>query len=311
MKMDFRSVDVGKRLAKVAHYDIIQPAENIARYLEHKNKKSGPAIEMPWEKLSGRFSIRPGDLVMLAGMTGHMKSTVTAQMVVCAMRQGYKVGMASLELPFGDIMDQIIELSACASSPTEEWAKQCLEWTRGKLFIYDRVDGIAPEDATAMTYAFKDLGCDLVVIDAMMMCGLDVEDYGAEKYFAQTMSGIAKSEDMAILMLHHTRKPPGADGERSQPGKYDMMGSSHIMNMCNSILMVWHDKQKAAAINSGGDFDDDQPCLTFSVAKNRGGKFEGTVGLWQHGNCRGFCSTSRRFLSPLQFDGNATPRGMA
>jgi twinkle protein len=302
MKIDFRDIDVAKRLSAVAHAEIVEPADHKERYWEWQERQEQSGIEMPWSKLEGRFSLKPASLTMLAGYSGHFKSTISAQMILSAMMQGKRVGLASLELELPQIMEQLIDIASTTGTPSKEWANKFMEWTRGKLFVYDRVDAIAPEDATSLTYACKDLGCDLVVIDALMMCGLENENYGAERDFAQTIQAIAKSEQLAILLVHHARKPSGTEGEARRPNKYDAMGSSYLVNICNNVLMCWHDKQKKHAMETGGDFDDDRPCMMLTVAKNRGGRFEGAVGLWQHEKSRGFCATSQRKLNAVRFE---------
>jgi len=303
VKIDFRSIDVARRLAQVAHTEIIEPADHAERYFEWEERQEVAGITLPWDKLSGRFEFKPGTLTMLAGYTGHFKSTITTQIMLEAMRQGKRVGLASLELELGQILEQMIAIAATTAEPTKEWKRKFIEWTRGKLYVYDRVDAIAPEDATALTYACKDLGCDLVVIDALMMCGLENENYGAERDFAQAIQTIAKAEQLAVLMVHHTRKPHGADGEARKPHKYDLMGSSYLVNLCNGVIMCWHDKAKSHARESGNEVDDSKPCLVLSICKNRGNRFEGSVGLWQHETGRGFCSNSLRNLKPINVAG--------
>lgn len=301
MMIDFRSIDVAKRLAPLAHAEIVSPADHKDRYDEWRNKQDEGGIAMPWEKLSGLFDLKPGTLTMLAGYSGHFKSTISAQMILSSMRQGKRVGLASLELELPQIMDQLIDIASATGNPSEEWRTEFFEWTRDKLFVYDRVDAIRPEDATAMTFAFSDMGCDMVVIDALMMCGLEGENYGAEKDFTQVIQAIAKSEQLVVLLVHHARKPATQGGEATPPNKYETMGSSNLVNICNNVLMCWHDKEKAARVNNGAEFDDDEPCLKLWVAKHRGGKYEGRVGLWQHEKSRAFCSDSRRRLRPVDF----------
>ena len=152
---------------------------------------------------------------MLAGYSGHFKSTISAQMILSCMVQGKKVGLASLELELPQILDQLIDIASTTGNPSEEWRTKFFEWTRDKLYVYDRVDAIRPEDATAMTFAFSDMGCDVVIIDALMMCGLDTEDYGSEKDFTQVIQAIAKSEQLAVILVHHARKPQGHNGEKA------------------------------------------------------------------------------------------------
>ena len=300
--IDFRSIDVAKRLAPLAHAEIVSPADHKDRYDEWRNRQDEGGIAMPWDKLSGLFDLKPGTLTMLAGYSGHFKSTISAQMILSSMCQGKRVGLASLELELAQIMDQLIDIASATGNPSEEWRTEFFEWTRDKLYVYDRVDAIRPEDATAMTFAFSDMGCDMVVIDALMMCGLEGENYGAEKDFTQVIQAIAKSEQLVVLLVHHARKPATQGGESTPPSKYETMGSSNLVNICNNVLMCWHDKEKAARVNNGAEFDDDEPCLKLWVAKHRGGKYEGRVGLWQHQKSRGFCSNSARKLSPVEFN---------
>ena len=300
--IDFRSIDVAKRLAPLAHAEIVSPADHKDRYDEWRNRQDEGGIAMPWDKLSGLFDLKPGTLTMLAGYSGHFKSTISAQMILSSMCQGKRVGLASLELELAQIMDQLIDIASATGNPSEEWRTEFFEWTRDKLYVYDRVDAIRPEDATAMTFAFSDMGCDMVVIDALMMCGLEGENYGAEKDFTQVIQAIAKSEQLVVLLVHHARKPATQGGESTPPSKYETMGSSNLVNICNNVLMCWHDKEKAARVNNGAEFDDDEPCLKLWVAKHRGGKYEGRVGLWQHEKSRGFCSNSARKLSPVEFN---------
>jgi len=300
--IDFRSIDVARRLAPLANAEIVNPADHKDRYDEWRTRQDEGGITMPWEKLSGLFELKPGTLTMLAGYSGHFKSTISAQMMLSCMQQGKRVGLASLELELPQIMDQLIDIASATGNAGEKWRSDFFEWTRGKLLVYDRVDAIRPEDATAMTFAFSDMGCDVVVIDALMMCGLDTENYGAEKDFTQVIQAIAKSEQLVVLLVHHARKPQGLTGEDRPPGKYDAMGSSNLVNICNNLLMCWHNKKKAALKNCGAEYDDDEPCLTLNVLKHRGGKFEGGVGLWQHHKSRAFCSTSHRRLKPVEFD---------
>jgi len=295
MKIDFRSIDVAKRLAPLVHGEIASPADQVDRYWEYQARQKEGGIKLPWGKTHGLFEFKPGTLTMLGGYTGHFKSTIAAQMILSAMEQGKTVGLASLELEMPQIMDQLIDIASLnGDRPTREWKEKFLEWTRGKLYVYDRVDAIKPEDGTAFVFACKDLGCDLVCLDALMMMGLEAEDYGAERDFSQTIQAIAKSESLAVLMVHHCRKPAGKDGEDRQPGKYDLMGSSYLTNICNAVITVHHNKPKARAIEEGEEYDDDEACMRLLIAKNRGGPFEGHISLWRHPRSRAFCGSKDR-----------------
>ena len=304
MKIDFRSIDVAKRLSQVAHAEIVSPADQLDRYWEYHARQELGGITLPWGKTHGLFQFKPGTLTMLGGYTGHFKSTISAQCMLSAMQQGKKVGLASLELELPQILDQLIDIASVnGANPTREWKTRFIEWTRDRLYVYDRVDAIRPEDGTAFVYACKDLGCDLVVLDALMMMGLDVEDYGAERDFSQVIQAIAKSESIAVLMVHHCKKPQGQGGELRQPTKYDLMGSSHLANICNNVILVHHSKSKARAMEAGDDYDDAEPCMRMLIDKNRGGPFEGYINLWRHPRSRAFCATQARLTTPLMLEG--------
>ena len=72
-------------------------------------------------KLSGLFELKPGTLTMLAGYSGHFKSTISAQIMLACMKQGKRVGLASLELELAQIMDQLIDIASATGNPSEQW----------------------------------------------------------------------------------------------------------------------------------------------------------------------------------------------
>jgi len=298
VKVDFRDIDINAELAVAEDSEIVVPADHFQRLVDFRNRRR-VGIEMPWEKLSGRFRIYHGQLVMLGGYSGHYKTTISTQIALSAMKQGYKVGIASLELELPELMEQFLSIASGREQPPEAWSRKCFEWTTDKLWIYDKVDGIQPDEAIQMIIAFhKYRGCDLVILDALMMTGV-CQDAKTEQDFSQTVAAVAKRFGVAVLMLHHMRKPQGPEGEAKIPGKYDFIGSSHLVNIAHSLLIGWHNKKKANDYNNGLQVDDSEPDYVVSVAKQRSEPYEGKVGLWQSRQSRAFCSTSQRKLQPL------------
>ena len=43
------------------------------------------------------------------------------------------------------------------------------------------------------------------------------------------------------------------------------------------------------------------PCMIFKVAKNREGRYEGGIKLWQAEECRGFVSNDNRKMTPFSY----------
>ncbi len=309
MKVDFRDIDINAELSAAENNEIVKSASQVERLANFRQQRQR-GIALPWEKLSGRFEIHKGQLCLLGGFSGHYKTTLSTQIALHAMKQGYRVGIASLELEVPELLEQFLSIASGTEQPPMPWCEQALQWADDKLFLYDRIDAITPDEAIQMIIAFhKFRGCDLVVLDALMMTGV-CQDTEREQQFSQTVAAVAKKFNIAVLMLHHMRKPHGPEGEHKVPGKYDFIGSSHLVNIAHSVLIGWHNKKKAADFNNGKPVDDNDPDYVLSVAKQRSGRYEGMAGLWLSRECRAFCSTSQRRVAPLEFNGNAITGGM-
>ena len=302
---NFKNIDIHEELADAELGDIVTPDSLVARLIERRSTMA-QGIKLPFEKLAHTdFLMHKGSLNLIGGYTGHFKSTISSQIGLRALRKGYRVGIASLELFAEDVLEQYCEIALTQPQPNEEYVTAFAEWAKDKLYIYDRMDAITPEEAVQMVIALsKYCGCDLIVLDALMMMGV-CGDTVVEQQFTQTLAAVAKRFQVTILLVHHVRKPSGFDGEEKMPGKYDFIGSSHLANIAASIMLVWHDKKQAElrAQAELGEFNPDynpnQHDMVFKVAKNRYGRYEGGIALWQHDNCRGFTSNRDRKITPF------------
>lgn len=309
--IDFRNINVNEELSAGEAGSMLGPSDLVERVAQRRSSKDN-GIRLPWSKLDGLFLLRPGEMVLIGGYSGHFKSTITSQIGLSAILQGFTVGVASLELMAEDLIDHYSSIAATRDEPPIPFVNDFASWASGKLHIYDRVDAIRPDEAIQMVIAFaKYKSCDLVVLDALMMMGV-CDDLEREREFTQTLAAVAKKFGICVLLVHHVRKPMGEQGEQKIPGKYDFIGSSHLANISSSIVIIWHDKKKAAKarlIEQGiqvDDFDDDKADLVIKVAKQRHAKYEGAIGLWQAKNCRAFCSTKQRLIRPVDLSRSPT-----
>lgn len=296
-----KEILVAEETADLQHHRIVNADTLYSRLSSYREMKD-TGINLPWAKCEGRILLRPQELVLMGGYSGHMKSTVAAQIAFNAVSQGIHVGIASLELPAVEVMEQFGEFAADNYRPPIPFMEKMKNEINPYLHIYDVIDTIPPETALQMTIALaRDMGCKLIVLDALMMMGPS-GDYEQEQKFSQRLAAIAKRYKTCILLIHHVRKPDGANGEARIPGKYDFIGSSHLANISSSIIVVWHDKEKAYMVNTGRDnddsFDDSKPDLVLYVCKQRNHKFEGKLGLWQSKRSRTFCGTYHRKTNP-------------
>lgn len=296
---DFKNIDIQEELADMEAPDMRSAGDLLERTLDRRDELD-EGIDLPWSKMHGYFWLRKGELVLLGGYTGHFKSTITSQIGCYAMRHGSKVGVCSLELKAEDVIEQFAEISSTTHRPSVRYMENWCAWADDKLVVYDRLDAIEPHDAIRMAIKFAQLGCDLVILDCLMMMGV-CDDLEREREFVQTLVRVAKKFGVTVLLVHHMKKPQGQDGEHSSPGKYMFNGTSHISNTPDSIVIVWHDKQQAALRAKVEDmgvpdqaYDPDRRDMLFTVHKQRNGKYEGSIALWQAKKSRAFVARQDR-----------------
>lgn len=296
-EVDFSNIRVHEILAQAE-------AQDIAWLPEHRERILARAAEpraltgfcLPWQKTHDKVRLRPGELSVWGGFNAHNKSTIISQ-VALNIAQIVPVGIASLEMEIEDTAVLLAGLAGATAIPAHGWVNDFVSWSDQRISIYDRLDSVRPEIALACVYHMAaNLGCRLVVLDSMMMCEV-CDDSERERKFISALAGIAKLKHCHIALVHHMRKPPQRD-ESYVPNKFDFLGSSHITNLAMSVFICWHDKAKAEArefaeMGSGEAPNDDDPDQLLIVAKQRHGKFEGRISLWQH-ESRQFCGNRYR-----------------
>tara|TARA_B100000214_G_scaffold273120_1_gene203305 strand:- start:235 stop:1236 length:1002 start_codon:yes stop_codon:yes gene_type:complete len=308
---DFRDINIQEELAASELDRLVSPVELVDR-LEARRNSMLEGIELPFAQLKDTdFRLHRGTLNLIGGYTGHFKSTIASQIGLRALRKGHNVGIASLELFAEDVLEHYVEIGYTQQEPPMDYVKTFSEWAKGKLHIYDRMDSIEPEEAIQMVIAFaKHCNCELIVLDALMMINDVCGDSAVERSFTQTLAAVAKKFEIAIVLVHHVRKPSGFEGEEKIPGKYDFIGSSHLANIAASLMIVWHDKvqnelrtqdelrrKKSETFQPNPDYNPAKADMIFKVAKSRYGRYEGSIALWRHDKCRGFTSDEHRALT--------------
>lgn len=304
----FASINVAEELAMASLDRITAPGDLVDRAIERR-ENADKGIPMPWSKLP-EFRLRPGELVLLGGYSGHGKSAVANQLALHSASLDYKVGVASLELPAEYVFDQMAGVAGCISEPHEKWMRRFGWWANERIFFYDRVDSITPSECLQMIIGMRKFhGCDLVVVDALMMVGLG-DDLEQEKVFTQRLAEVAKAFDVCILLVAHLRKPAGGEGEKRTPSKFDFLGSSNILNVSSSAILIHDMKDKAYARARGEEVDDSYGDTLFIVAKQRYAAYEGVTHLYKHASCRALCNNPQRMYKAIDLDDQwKPPRG--
>jgi len=288
--------DVRKKLAALEGQDIhdFDNWDVRKRILDrHKNGKTLTGLCLPWAKTHDKIRLRPGEVSIWAGFSGHSKSTTLCQVAAWAAREA-KVGIASFEMELEDTANLMAQQTSGAKTPSTRWVNDFCTWSKDRIYIYDRLDTVPTDQVlSGIDYFADELGCGLIIVDSLMMCGV-ADDMDRERSFMQTLTGLAKAYQTHIAVAHHMRKPQHGD-ESYIPNKFDLRGSGGISDLAHSIFICWTNKAKkelAWKVNAGIPLSveelgkwtklKDRPDQLFITAKQRHGDFEGATGLWQH-----------------------------
>ena len=241
----------------------------------------GQGQESSWtptgfDKCAGKFDLRPGEVTIWAGVNGHGKTTMLSHTMLNVMDRGQKVCIASLEMKPSDSMTKMVRQASGTATPSIAYIRGFHGWTDGKLWIYDHLGKLAASRALAVaTYARKAIGCDHLVIDSLMKCGIGPEDYAGQKDFVDSLCTIARDTGLHVHLVCHMRK---GENERTAPGKFDVKGAGEIADLVDNLVIVWKNVRKSdKADDETGNPD---PDAYVRIAKQRHHPWEGSFAFW-------------------------------
>jgi len=241
--------------------------------------------ELPWQKTHDNFRLRPGEVTIWAGINGHGKSMVLSHIVAHLIKTAPCL-IASLEMPMSATGQRMIRQIVGTDTPTKEYIDKALTFTDDNLWVYDQLDTVATERIFGMVvYAVKELGVKHVVIDSLMKCGINDDDYNGQKEFVDRLCWAAKTYGGHIHLVHHIRKTKSED---EVPDKFDVMGASALTNLVDNVVIVHRNKSKERQQEP----EDKEPDARLYVAKQRHGEWEGRINLWFHKSSQQYLSWS-------------------
>lgn len=253
-------------------------------------------LETPWSYLDGQLRFRPGELVVLAGATGHGKSQVMGQLTACAMYQGARCLVASMEFKPARWLRNLTEQvgGMREGSITREYAADIVDWFDGRLWVFDVTGTATAQDLIdVFTYARSRYDVTWFVIDNLSKCGIPDDDYAAQKRFVDQMSDFARDHGVTLFIVHHMRKGMG-NGEQ---GRSDIKGSGGITDMAHTVCTIWRNRDK----EDGEENEQEKPDAVFRVTKQRETGKEPAVGLWYYPASGQFCQKGqgpRAYIPP-------------
>lgn len=195
-----------------------------------------------WPALPWR--VRKGEFTVLSGFSGHGKTIALNHLMLHLVQQGCKVMDASLEIKPGMTL---YNMTRCAlakkrSDPSE--VRACIDWISESMFFLDCIGTVnVGRLINAMEYARKRHGIDVFVIDSLFKCGLNSEDYGAQREFVDKLTTFCNNTGAHVILVAHSRKV-STGNEYSVPSKADISGSSDISNAAFNVVIWWRNKLK-------------------------------------------------------------------
>ena len=105
--------------------------------------------ELPWSKTHDHFRMRPSEVTIWAGINGHGKSLVLSHVMAHLMKTTTCL-IASLEMPIVSTGNRLLRQIGGLDNPTERYIQQMLDWTNGRLWIYDELDTVKSERILGM-----------------------------------------------------------------------------------------------------------------------------------------------------------------
>ena len=262
---------------KVKSTDIF--ADTLVKYFSeeiHSGKSLG------WIKTEDKFRVRQAELTILTGVSGHGKSMWLSQVILSMMRQQTKCLIASLEMRPVLTLARMVTQALGSPEPTDDYIRKFCERAKDKLYIYDQLGTTTSDDMIATLYYGKHvLGVDVFIIDSLMkISNISEESLEAQKLFTDRLAVTARDLNIAIFLVAHTRK---LKDETEIPDATNIMGSSHIRNLCDNIICVWRNRYKEKLIEEGKTSDDELkiiPDAKVFVQKQRNAQWEGSFNFW-------------------------------
>jgi len=251
--------------------------DQLTRYYREE-KDSG--YSLPWAKTDTHFSVRKGELTIMTGVSGHGKSMMLSQ--ICLYLMNYtKVLIASLEMKPVLSLHRMLTQKLGSQYPTEKYVREFCEEFNEKLYIYDQQGVTSSQDIFAvLQYGKHILGIEVFIVDSLMKVGnISEENYEEQKKFTDNLAAHCRDLDIHVFLVCHTRKM--AD-EYQRPDATNILGSSHIRNLADNILLCFRNREIEDLKFAGNcpPEREDEPTAYLTVQKQRNHTFEGTFGLW-------------------------------
>ncbi len=235
-----------------------------------------------WIKTEDKFRVRMAELTIITGPSGHGKSMWLSQVILSMMRQGTKCLVASLEMRPVLTLSRMITQALGSPEPTDDYIRKFCGRAADKLYIYDQTGTTTSQDMIATLFYGKHiLGVDVFVIDSLMKIqDITEESLDKQKAFANSLAVTCRDLNIHVFLVAHTRK---MKDETDIPDATDIMGSSHLRNLSDSVICCWRNRAKEKLVEEGKTPPEELkiiPDAKVFVQKQRNAQWEGSFNFW-------------------------------
>lgn len=236
---------------------------------------------LPWGATQSRIRLRPGELSIWAGVNGHGKSALLSQVMLdLAVKQQVSSCIASMEMRPIATLARMARQATSEESPGPRSVRAFHDKLTDLMWLYDQQGTVRHDRMLAVVrYCREELRIQHFVIDSLMKCGINGDDYNAQKRFVDSLSTYARDSGLHIHLVCHSRKK---DSEDRPMDKFDIKGASEITDMADNVFTLWRNKAKEAKAERGDDDESSRadPDAVMMCDKQRHGEWEGRIALW-------------------------------
>jgi twinkle protein len=238
---------------------------------------------LPWLKASD-IQLRSSEVTIWPGISGHGKSLVTTQVAFHLAFTGKRVAIVSLEMRPVTTMARMARMVCGSSRPTGNWLEKFAQWGDDKIYLMG-VQGIVQPKRVLdfIHYSARVLKCEHIFVDNLTKVVRNEDDHNGQKTFVDDLCTLARDRRVHIHLVAHTRK---GQTEYDMPDKFDVRGSSSIVDQVDNVITVWRHKKKEDVLTdpkldpAKREDWESRPDTVLIVAKQRNGDWEGKIGLY-------------------------------
>ncbi len=290
-EFEWEAWDEAPEVGKVMHASAVVDEVIDAFYGPNEDR----GAYLPWNKAMDKLRLRKREVTVYAGINGHGKSGVACQIALGLARQAERSLLCSFEMRSAQTMQRMTRQAAADDEPSIPYIRAFHRWTDDRIWLYDHFGACDPRRVLAVCrYAARELGVRHVFVDPLMKVVRDTDDYTGQKVFVGDLCSLALGFDVHVHLVAHAKK---GQSELDDIDKFDVKGAGEITDQADNVVLIQRNKKKEAKVAKG--VEDHSPDVWFTVAKQRHGDYEGTLGFWFDRKAGALAETPAARVAPL------------